>query len=168
MSSFITNLPPVPETDYSDYTLTYKPDTNQYRITFFDDLVSNELRYSNLYYGNCVVYTLNADDDEWNYQGSYLANTKRDFFCDGDLHGRRQLIGSTVTIYDSDGSVYCYGVSVPYRNGIPLIGGSLSGSDIVSYFGDLWSVIPLLVSAVVVPVAFRKAWEFFRGLIRGA
>ncbi len=163
--SMVSNLPAIPDTDYSNYTLSYLPDTGQYRITFFDDLIDNHLKFSCLYYGNCMIYTLDENSDDWNYQGNYLANTRYDFFTDSNRD--RNLIGSTVTIYDDNGDVFCYGSSVPYTNGIPFIAG-LSGSDFASVLGELWTVTPFLLIVVLGLVGFRKVWGFLHNLIRGA
>ena len=164
--SIVSNLPAIPDTGYSDYTLSYLPDTGQYRITFFDDLESNQLVSSCLYYGNCMIYTLDVNSDDWDYQGNYFSGTRYDFFTDRDFD--RNLIASTVTIYDDDGNVFCYGSSVPYSNGIPIFAGALTGSDFSSFFGDIWNIASFLFIAVVSLFAFRKAFVFLRGLIKGA
>ena len=163
--SMVNKLPPVPQdVDYSDYVIYYV--NGNYRVSFFDTLSNPVLDSSScLHNDDRIIYDYNSETDSWDYFTGYLAGTSYTDFSPG---GEVEIIASTVDIYNNDGTVFCYGSSVPYRDGISLIGDSLSGSDFASVLGDLWTVTPLLLVVVLGLVGFRKAWGFLHNLIRGA
>ena len=154
--SIVNNLPPVPDdTGYSDYIM-YNVDGN-YKITFFDNLRSVTLNSNGtVNYSNFVVYDL--DGDYWDWSGAYIG------YHPLDIH-RGDIVSSTLNLYNPDGSIYIVGSHGFGNSG--LVGG-LSSSDFLHSLVDLWAVLPVLIITVVGLVAFRKAWAFFRGLIRGA
>ena len=161
--SIVSNLPAVPDNDYSNYII-YTHDDNYY-LTVFDDLETGIVNEQGALFYNSSrdLYSFDYDSGNWILNDTFWNGSYTFIGSDG-----YSIINSSVDIYNNDGTVFCYGSSMPYHDGISLIGGSLSGSAFVSVFGELWSVLPLLLGVVLCLVGFRKAFGFLRGLIRGA
>lgn len=155
--SLVSNLPAIPDdTGYSDYII-YEND-GEYTVTFFDNLYSDTLwEEGGVDYGPYIYYTLDGSD--WEYGGGYLGS--HPVYNGTSRFG--DIVQSTKTLYNPDGTVYIIG-----SRSSGLIVGSISSSDIMYGLTDLWAVAPLVVAAVLAFVAFRKAWGFIHGLIRGA
>lgn len=154
--SIVSNLPAIPDdTGYSDYII-YNND-GVYTITFFDNLYSDTIwSGGGVDYGPYIYYTL--DGSEWDYGGGYLGS--HPVYNGTSRYG--DIVQSTKTLYNPDGTVYIVG-----SRGSGLFAG-MSSSDFSYFLTDLWAAVPVLLVTVLGLVAFRKAFDFLRGLMKGA
>lgn len=165
MSQIVNTLPSLPsDMPYKDYFIYHVNGTGTYRINNFEYIESDVLDSNNhIRYGNCVVYDYDRTSDSWVYNSSWSPGES---YSDFNLF---TLIASTVDIYNSDGSIYCSATKENYfTDTISLISTSITSSTLTSALNDTKFIFPILVAALVAIIAFRKAWNFLKGAIRGA
>lgn len=164
MSQIVNTLPALPDDlPYDNYFLYHIGSSDTYRCSNFDYFISNTLDSNNsIYYHNRIAYDYDSSSDSW-VVNNHLSDGHS--FFDGSF----QLIASTVDIYNSDGTLYCSATKRDYfTNTISLISSSITSSTLTSALNDTKLVFPILVVALICCIAFRKAWRFFRGCIKGA
>ena len=168
------HLPPFPfiVNENSRYVLQYNG-YNQYILYhFWEDDTSRSYTFdrngylpldSPGFYG-CVFhkYTLNSPFTTWQHG-------------DGVLLGlwKNNIIASSFDLYNADGTIAVPRTFENYFNNdnletFPVIAQSITPSTIMTSLSDVRYLLPMLIIVIVGFIAFRKAWDFIKGAIRGA
>lgn len=105
--------------------------------------------------------TYNYDNGVWSTAiGNHLHKT---MYCRSDTY---TLVYSTYDIMTSDNKVYHYS---GYSGSQNVFCGTLSSSTILTSLKDtVFPVVPLIAVPIISYIAFKKAWNFFFGGVRGA
>lgn len=159
MSQIVNTLPALPDDlPYDNYLLFLRLDAGDYFVANFDYVISDKLDSNGLVvYNQGFVYIYNHTSDSWDYYGTQ--------FSFPDV----RLIASSVDIYNSDGSIYCYATNDEYfTSTISLISTSITSSTFTFVFNEVKLLLPLLVVVLVCLISFRKSWLFLRRCIKGA
>lgn len=157
MSNIVSTLPEFPE--YSNYLLTQDSKGN-YLLLCFENCDSLTIKSDgNVKNAGGYHYKLSSDGESWDFVTTCGGN--HPFTSSG-----KKPVFSTVDCYDSSGSLLYSGSSyIPPASFL----GSMSSSDILfNTLSDIRLLVPLVFIATFSVIGFRKAWDFFRGLIRGA
>lgn len=164
--SIVSTLPALPgNMPYSNYFLYHVNGTDTYRIDNFDYIYSDTLDSNGaVRFHRCECFDYDAESDAWIYDDSFLVYTETRFSPNHNI-----LLASTVDIYNSDGSLYCSATKQSYfTSTISLISSSITSSTLTSALNDTKILMPILLVALIAFIAFRKAWNFLKGAVRGA
>ena len=158
MSVFSQSIPDVPESITGDYCIIYNSDSDIYVLL---DGVQTVITGDDYDLITRKQVTYNYDNGTWSTAiGSHLHKT---MYCRSDTY---TLVYSTYDIMTSDNKVYHYS---GYSSNQNVFCGTLSSSTILtSLKSSVFPLAPLVIVPVVAYIAFRKAWSFFKGGVRGA
>lgn len=152
-------LPPVPDNGgKSNFVLFFY--RGQYYMTCFDHYSRNVYPNLSIPGNNSYCYILSKDETEWT-----LIHSNGGFHCPAS-----SMIATSETVYSSDGGIYLRGSGDPlFYEQATVIGDNITSSNIYgSVFGETLKLVPIVIVALVLLIAFRKAWAFLSGVVRGA
>ena len=129
-------------------------------MTCFDHYSRNVYPNLSIPGNNSYCYILSKDETEWT-----LIHSNGGFHCPAS-----SMIATSETVYSSDGGIYLRGSSDPlFYEQATVIGNNITSSSIYgSVLGETVKLVPIVIVALVLLIAFRKAWAFLSGVVRGA
>lgn len=158
MGVFSQSIPNVPDTITGDYCIIYNSDSDMYILL---DGVQSVVVGDEYDIISKKQVSYNYHNGEWaEAVGSHL---HRYMYCRSDTY---TLVYSTYDIMTDSGKVYHYS---GYSGSQNIVCGTLSSSTILTSLKDtVFSVVPLIAVPIISYIAFKKAWNFFCGGVRGA
>lgn len=158
MGVFSQSIPDVPESITEDYCIIYNSDSDIYVLLDGVQTVITGDDYD-LITKRQISY--NYSDGNWSTAiGNHLHKT---MYCRSDTY---TLVYSTYDIMTDTGEVYHYS---GYSGSQNIFCGTLSSSTILtSLKSAVFPLVPLIAVPIISYIAFKKAWNFFFGGVRGA
>ncbi len=163
MSVFSQSVPDVPESiKDKEYIITYDVSTNCYYLYSGYKTVTVG-KSEDFLSPSFVSYEFRSDSSEWENVFIGIGSNPSPKVCRSDTVS---IVYSSYNIMTDDGKVYHYSGYSGEQN---IICGTISSSTILTTLKDsVFPLVPLITVAVVGYIAFRKAWHFFTGGVRGA
>lgn len=159
MGVFSQSIPDtVPDNITGDYCIIYDSDSDFYVLI---DGVRSVITGDDYDLITKPQITYNYINGEWSTAvGSHLNKT---MYCRSDTY---TLVYSTYDIMTTDNKVYHYS---GYSGSQNIVCGTLSSSTILtSLKNSVFPLVPLIAVPIISYIAFKKAWNFFFGGVRGA
>lgn len=158
MGVFSHSIPDVPESITGDYCIIYDIHSDIYVLLDGVQTVITGDDYD-LITKRQISY--NYSDGNWSTAiGNHLHKT---MYCRSDTY---TLVYSTYDIMTDTGEVYHYS---GYSGSQNIFCGTLSSSTILtSLKSAVFPLVPLIAVPIISYIAFKKAWNFFFGGVRGA
>lgn len=129
-------------------------------MTCFDRFSDNVYPHVGIPGMNSYCYRLSRDGSEW-----ILIHKNGGLHCPAS-----SLIATSETVYYGDGGIYLRGSNdTLFYQQATVIGDNITSSNLYgSVLGETVKLVPIVVVALVLLIAFRKAWAFLSGVVRGA
>lgn len=162
MGILSSQLPELPESVSDRFFITYKKccdNKYHYILTSIPENLSGEVEadYKVSSSLDCNWVLVN---DEWNSTFLKVYSGYRNFYA-------TDIVYSSYDMYTESGEFYYSRSNYDFE--VNVIGSSVSSSTIItSLRSEFLPVLLVIVSAFILIVGFRKAWEFIKGGVRGA
>jgi len=163
MSVFNHSLPDVPEhIKDEEYIITYDISDKCYCLySGYKTVTVGESK--DFLSPSFVSYEFKSNSSEWENVFSGIGSYPSPKICRSDTVS---IVYSSYNLMTDDGEVYHYSGYSGEQN---IICGTISSSTILTTLkNSVFPLVPLVTIAFVGYIAFRKAWHFITGGVRGA